>query len=97
MSSLQQIGRDLLSLKSFLVDNYDVDSLHIFGSYARQEQMQQSDIDILIDFKKTPDLLTFIEIEEYLSKKLQHHVDLVPRRKLKEQIKQQVLKEAIAT
>ena len=96
MSSLKQIQDNLLSIKSFLVDNYSVESLYIFGSYARQEQTRQSDIDILIDFKKTLDLLTFIEIEEYLSKKLHNDVDLVPKRKLKLQIKEQILQEAIA-
>jgi predicted nucleotidyltransferase len=96
MSSLKQIQESLLSIKSFLIDNYNVESLYVFGSYARQEQTENSDVDILIDFKKTPDLLTFIEIEEFISKKLHNHVDLVPKRKLKQQIKEQILQEAIA-
>ena len=75
---------------------YNVDTLYLFGSYARGEQTENSDIDLLVDFKKTPDLLTFIEFEEYLSNSLQKHVDLVPRRKLKMSIKDQILKEAIA-
>lgn len=77
------------------MDNYAVESLYIFGSYARNEQTETSDIDILVDFKKTPDLLTFIEMEEYLSKKLNSNVDLVPKRKLKAQIKDKILQEAI--
>lgn len=35
-------------------------------------------------------------MEEFLSKNLHHKVDLVPKRKLKEQIKEQILSEAIA-
>jgi predicted nucleotidyltransferase len=77
-------------------DKYSVDTFYLFGSYARDEQNEDSDIDLLVDFKKTPDLLTFIELEELLSNSLQKHVDLVPRRKLKMAIKEQVLKEAIA-
>ena len=96
MSSLEQIKSDILSIKPYLINNYAVKSLYIFGSYAREEQTETSDIDILVDFSKAPDLLTFIEIEEYLSKQLHNHVDLVPKRKLKPQIKEQVLKEAIA-
>lgn len=77
-------------------DKYDVDAFYLFGSYARDEQTDNSDIDLLVDFKKTPDLLTFIELEELLSNSLEKHVDLVPRRKLKMAIRDQVLKEAIA-
>jgi predicted nucleotidyltransferase len=96
MQSLQQIKDDMLTLKPYLVDTYGVKSLYIFGSYARSEQTQRSDLDILVDFKKVPDLLEFIEMEEYLSKQLKTHVDLVPKRKLKPQIKEQILQEAIA-
>ena len=76
-------------------EKYEIDKIYIFGSYARKEQHENSDIDLLVDFKKTPDLLTFIEIEEFLSKKLQNDVDLVPKRKLKPQLRDAILKEAI--
>ncbi len=96
MSSLEQIRNSVLKVKPYLIEKYAVKSLYIFGSYAREEQKDSSDVDILVDFKKTPDLLTFIEIEEYLSDKLKVDVDLVPKRKLKEQLKEQILGEAIA-
>ncbi len=96
MSSLEQIKNSVLKVKPYLIQRYAVESLYIFGSYAREEQKDDSDIDILVDFKKTPDLLTFIELEEYLSDKLNINVDLVPKRKLKKQLKEQILNEAIA-
>jgi len=77
-------------------EKYSIDALYLFGSYARDEQTENSDIDLLVDFKKAPDLLTFIELEEYLSNSLKKHVDLVPKRKLHTSIRDQVLKEAIA-
>ena len=83
-------------MKPYLSEKYSVDSLYIFGSYAREEQTDKSDIDILVDFKNTPDLLTFIELEEYMSLRLNNPVDLVPKRKFKYQIKDQVFKDAIA-
>ena len=96
MSSLSQVRSNLSQMKYYLSSKYDIESLYIFGSYAREEQTEKSDIDILVDFKNTPDLLTFIEMEEYMSEKLNIHVDLVPKRKLKLQIKDQILEEAIA-
>ncbi|MFK5938587.1 MAG: nucleotidyltransferase family protein [Sulfurimonas sp.] len=96
MYSLQELKSNILSLKPYIQENYDVDEIYIFGSYARKDQNENSDIDLLVNFKKTPDLLTFIEIEEFLSKKLKHVVDLVPKRKLKPQLRDTILKEAIA-
>ncbi|MEA1920415.1 MAG: nucleotidyltransferase family protein [Campylobacterota bacterium] len=96
MSSLDQLKREITAMKPYLMQNYNVGSLYIFGSYAREEQTDSSDVDLLVDFKKSPDLLTFIELEEYLSTQLNHSVDLVPRRKLKAQLKAHILKEAIA-
>ena len=96
MYSLQELKSNILSLKPYIQENYDVDEIYIFGSYARKDQNESSDIDLLVDFKKTPDLLTFIEMEEFLSKELNHDVDLVPKRKLKPQLRDTILKEAIA-
>lgn len=96
MSSLTQVRDILLAMKPYLVNKYSVDNLYIFGSYAREEQTDFSDVDILVDFKNTPDLLTFIELEEYMSEQLSSSVDLVPKRKLKAELKDQILKEAIA-
>ena len=95
MSSLKSVKNSLVSLKPYLQRKYNISSIALFGSYAREEQTDKSDIDILVDFKKTPDLLTFIEIEEFLKEKLKTTVDLIPQRKLKSQIKSQILNEAI--
>ena len=96
MSSLEQVRSSMLVMKPYLMNKYNIESLYIFGSYAREEQTDISDVDILVDFNKVPDLLTFIELEEYLSEQLHNKVDLVPKRKLKAQLKNQILKEAIA-
>ena len=96
MSSLESIKNSMNILKPYLKSQYNISQIFIFGSYAREEQTINSDIDILVDFYKIPDLLTFIEMEDYLSHQLHHNVDLVPKRKLKAQIKTQILNEAIA-
>jgi predicted nucleotidyltransferase len=92
----EEIIAVLKEQKSFLNEKFHIKSLELFGSFARGENSSKSDIDILVEFYKSPDLLEFIAIEEYLSKKLQRKVDLVIKRKLKEQLKEQILKEAIA-
>ena len=96
MLSLESVQEKIKNLKPYLDKQYAVSGLYIFGSFARNEQTDASDIDILIDFRKTPDLLTFLEIEEFLSQKLGHKIDLVPRRKLKSRLREQIMEEALA-
>ena len=54
----------------------------IFGSYARGENDEHSDLDILVDFEQVVDLLTLIGLEQELSEKLGIKVDLVTTRAL---------------
>jgi len=49
MSSLEQVKNSILNVKPYLMEKYLVKSLCIFGSYARGEQKESSDIDILVD------------------------------------------------
>jgi hypothetical protein len=49
----------------------------IFGSYARNENLPESDIDILVRFKSALSLLQVVHIERILTQKLGINVDLV--------------------
>ena len=59
----------------------------VFGSYARGEQSEKSDLDILIDFETKVDLLELIGLEQELSEMLGVRVDLVTRRSLNSSLK----------
>lgn len=83
-------------MKPELAREYHIVSLMLFGSVARGEQTKQSDVDLLVEFSITPDLLKFIELEEHIKSILGRNVDLVPRRKLRAELAEQVSKEAIA-
>ena len=96
MHEKEQILQQLSDFKIQLAQNYHITSLALFGSMARDEATDKSDIDILVDFSQMPDLLTFIELEEKLKSILGKNVDLVPRRKLRAELLQSILKEAIA-
>ena len=58
-----------------------------FGSYARGEENEKSDIDILIDFDIKVDLLELIGIEQELSELLGIKVDLITLRSLNNSLK----------
>ena len=57
--------------------DYQPVSVGIFGSFARGESTGKSDIDILVNFKVAPSLLTLIKLENELSDLLGIKVDLI--------------------
>jgi hypothetical protein len=79
-----------------LRQKYKVKEIAIFGSYVRGEQREISDVDVLVEFYEVPDLLKFIELERYLEDLLGIKVDLVRKSALRKEIKESVLKEALA-
>lgn len=58
----------------------------IFGSYARNENLQDSDIDILVRFESALSLLQLIHIQRMISQKLGIRVDLVTEGAIKNKI-----------
>ncbi len=78
-----------------LSEQYSVESLALFGSWARGEQSPDSDLDVLVTFRENPSLLRFIELEGRLSDLLEVKVDLVMRTGLKPAIGERILEEAV--
>ena len=59
---LEEIKEILKKHKKELQENFKIKNMGIFGSYVRGEQREASDVDILVEFYETPDLLKFIEL-----------------------------------
>ncbi len=74
--------------------SYQVKTLAVFGSYLHQNEDEESDLDLLVEFRQTPTLFQFIRLENYLSELLGVEVDLVMKDSLKPSIGERVLKEA---
>ena len=55
----------------------DVKKVELFGSFARKEEKENSDIDLLIDFKGG--LFEFVKLKNSLEEKLHKKVDLVTK------------------
>ncbi len=75
----QQLKQQLINL---LVP-YRPERVSIFGSYARGDNQQGSDLDVLIKFEEVVGLLELVQIEQELSDKLGVKVDLVTEGSLK--------------
>lgn len=78
-----------------LKQEYNISYLGIFGSYIRGEQKEDSDLDILVEFSKEPDLLEFIGLKQELSETLGVEVDLVMKSALKPRIGKRILEEVV--
>ena len=95
LKTLIDIQNILTELKPELTDKYHVSQLGIFGSYARGDYNSASDIDIIVEYSQKPSLFGLIELQDYLSDRLQMKVDLVTKEGLKPQIKEKILAEVI--
>jgi predicted nucleotidyltransferase len=80
-----------------LAQSYHIKALGIFGSYVRNEQTLESDLDILIDFEDITQqsLLTVARLENILSDVLGVKVDLTLYQSLKPTIGKAILKEVV--
>lgn len=90
MKTANAIEDKIKKLKPILRQKYFVEKIGYFGSYARNEQKHDSDIDIIVSFKK-PLGWEFFDLQEFLENELKVKVDLVSEKALKEQLRQIIL------
>jgi predicted nucleotidyltransferase len=79
--------------KSELSVRYGVRKIALFGSYAREDADDHSDIDILVDMPSSFD--AFFGLKHYLEKHLHKTIDLGMEHKLRTFIKDQIKDEII--
>ncbi len=97
MNRLEQIKQKLNQNLIQIKQRYHITQLGIFGSYIRGEATENSDLDILVEFEPQAKfgLLTFCELENYLSELLAIKVDLVMKDGLKPNIGENILREVV--
>lgn len=85
----------LLSERRSDLERFKVKSLAIFGSVARDEAREDSDVDILVEFAETPGFIQLIDLKFFLEDLLGCRVDLATRDALKPRLRTRVEREAI--
>lgn len=95
MKTLEEIKQILRTSKPLLRRQYQVTEVGVFGSYARGEQTETSDVDILIDYEQAPTLFKLVELQDYLVGVVEMKVDLVTKNGLKPRIRDRVLSEVV--
>ncbi|MGI0494047.1 nucleotidyltransferase family protein [Alkalinema pantanalense CENA528] len=95
MKTLEEIKRILGESKGLLRERYRITQVGVFGSYARGEQTDRSDVDVLVDYEQAPTLFGVVELRDYLSELIGLRVDVVTKNGLKARIRDRVLSEVI--
>lgn len=90
-----QIIEILEGLKNEVRQRYKADLKGIFGSYARGEDREDSDIDILVEFLKGATLLDLAGLGNLLEEKLQCKVDVVSQRAIREELTSYIYKDIV--
>lgn len=83
METIHEIKNILSNHKTRLFHDYPIKSMAIFGSYARKEQKDTSDLDILVEFSENIGI-RFVDLAEELEDIVGFKVDLVSRKGIKE-------------
>ena len=93
---MDEIRETIKSHQDLLAQKYGVAAVGVFGSYVRGEERAGSDLDLLVEILRPIDLLKLVGAEIYLTEVLGVKVDLVPKRSLRVELRETILKEAVS-
>jgi predicted nucleotidyltransferase len=97
MLTSNQIIQFLTENKTYLKKQFHCSEIGLFGSFARNQQTEQSDIDILVVYEpETPNLYDVErKLKDYLQSCFKREVDICAKKWIKPVFKPLVLKETI--
>jgi type I restriction enzyme M protein len=87
--------RELRKHRKVLEEKYKVRKIGVFGSFARGEQNEKSDVDVLVDFRDPVGVFEIMELDEFLKSILKRKTELTRVSQLKPPIKEKILNEVI--
>ncbi len=96
MKTINDIREIIHQHRDVLANQYGVSVVGLFGSYARQEQRPDSDIDLLADILRPISLFELVGAELYLGEVLDTKVDLIPRRDVRDELQSTILESTVA-
>ena len=85
----------ILQTNQAILKQFGVAKLAIFGSIVRGEATENSDIDILVSFEKTPTSKDYFGLQFFLEDLLEKPIDLVTDKSLRKELRSHIEKELI--
>ncbi len=97
MNTRDEIIEFLKNNRKFLLTQYHVTKIGLFGSFARNEQKPDSDVDLIIEIEDgTQNIYDLkISLKNYLSKAFKRSVDIAREKYLKPYAKEDILKDTL--
>jgi uncharacterized protein len=95
MSEKDEIIAILRAALPDLKQRWPIHSLALFGSMARGDAKETSDVDLLVEFSKPIPFSIYFSLDQELERLTGRHVDLVTRRALKPHMGKRILEEAL--
>jgi len=93
--SLPKILAILRQLQDEIRQKYRAEIVGVFGSYARDEARQHSDVDILVRFLEGASLFDLVGLAEFLEENLGIKVDIVSERAIRPELQERILSEVV--
>jgi len=94
MTTKEQFKEEIKKAIESTPNRNTIASVSLFGSFLHGDNHQDSDIDLLVDFRRPVGFFTLIGIQESLGKRLGRKVDLRTPGDLSRFIRSKVVKEA---
>lgn len=92
MKKLEELKQIIENHRPVLEEKYKVKSIAVFGSYARGEQTQESDVDVMVEFTEPVGFL-FIHLADYLEEILGVKVDLITPEAIKPNRREYIMRD----
>ncbi len=98
MKTLEEIKTVLQMHKPYLIQHYGIKEIGMFGSYVRNQQRPDSDLDILIELESPSriGLMGLANLEDYLTRLFDMKVDISIKKNLKRRIGEKIRNEVVS-
>ena len=85
---------ELIEKLIHILKKHGAKKIKIFGSYARGEQKEASDLDVIVEFEKRKSLLELVGIEQELEDHLGIKIDLLTEASISPYLVEKIKKES---
>ncbi len=90
-----EVLESLRAHKQVLAERFGVTSISLYGSVARNQATETSDIDILVEFVSPPNFKNYFGTQEFLEDALGRTVDMASIEEIRKEIQPYIIKDQI--
>lgn len=90
-----KLNHRVFEVVSLYLKKHGAKKISVFGSFSREKQNDESDLDLIVEFTERKSLLEIIRIERELSEKLNIKVDLLTEKSISPYIFQSIKDELV--